>query len=456
MQTKRQFSSNILTASVLFGIYFGAGNLIFPIGLGQQAGSAMVPAFLGFLITAVGLIFLGTLSLSLSREKGLKGMGDRVSPWFGTFITMALSLIIGPVFAVPRTGSVSFEISLGALVPNESIPLYQLLFTGIFFLLVLLFSIKPNKLLFWVGKVLNPLFLTFLSVLILAVFIRPMGDFTQVTVDPLYQNQPFFSGFLAGYQTMDALGVFLFGYVAVQTLEQLGVNDTKEKAIGLFKSGLFTVILMTIIYFALTYMGATSASLLGKHENGAHALAFIAKHYFGSFGHILLSLIITFACLKTAVGLINTCSKTFVTLFPKGPKYVHYVIGFTFISFLISNIGLNQIVKWAEPVLMFFYPVNIALILLGLLSPLIPYERRFYQITMLFVAVAGFGDFLNTLPLSIRSSPIITGFLSIYKKLPLFSAGLGWLLPMLIGFAVGFLWYLFSPKKASFPTTKHK
>ncbi len=320
MKSKRNFSNVLLTASVLFGIYFGAGNLIFPIALGQQAGKAFFSAFLGFLITAIGLIFLGTLALALTREEGLKGMGNRVSPWFGTFITLALTLTIGPLFAIPRTGSVSFETALGTLASPQTRPLYRLVFTAVFFLLVLLFSIKANKLLFWVGKVLTPLFLSFLSLLLLAVIIKPMGSPTLTSVSPPYQAQPFFAGFLAGYQTMDALGVFLFGFVAVQTLEQLGVTDQRQKSAGLFKSGLVTVGMMSLIYFALAYVGATSAPLLGKQDNGALTLALVSKHYFGSFGHVLLSFIFTFACLKTAVGLINTCSKTFVSFFLGGPN----------------------------------------------------------------------------------------------------------------------------------------
>lgn len=96
---------------------------------------------------------------------------------------------------------------------------------------------------------------------------------------------------------------------------------------------------------------------------------------------------------------------------------------------------------------MFFYPLNIALILLGLLSPFGLYRRRQYQMTMFFVAIAAFGDFIKALPASISGFPFFTFLLSLYERLPLFSKGLGWLVPMGLGFFIGFLWCFFPSKK---------
>lgn len=437
MKTKRTLPPYVFTASVLFGIYFGAGNLIFPISLGQKAGNHLVPAFAGFLITAVGLIFIGTLSLALSKEKELKGVGDQVAPWFGTFISMALALTIGPLFAIPRTGAVSFEMALGTLVPAASKNLWQLGFSLVFFSLVLVLSIKPNKLLLWIGKVLNPLFLTFLFVLIITAFVNPIGDFTQRPPSGAYETQPFFTGFLAGYETMDALGVFLFGFVAIETLHQQGVKKGKDITFQLMKAGAVTVGLMGFIYFALSYMGAGSTNVLALEENGALTLAQISQMYFGPFGHILLSLIITLACLKTAVGLITSCGQTFARLFKKGPQYKHYVFIFTFVSFFISNIGLNQIIQWSTPVLMFLYPINIALMLLGLTATLVKGKSGFYRVTILFTAIAALGDCLKMLPQQVQGLFIIQKGLALYEHLPLFSKGLGWLMPMVIGMAIG-------------------
>ena len=55
MKKKLTVKEYIYVASMLFGLFFGAGNLIFPTAVGQLAGRNMWSAILGLLITGVGL-----------------------------------------------------------------------------------------------------------------------------------------------------------------------------------------------------------------------------------------------------------------------------------------------------------------------------------------------------------------------------------------------------------------
>lgn len=94
MQKKIPFSTYAVIGTMLFGLFFGAGNLIFPIQLGQLAGTNFWFALLGFLITAIGLPFLGILAIGLSGSNGLRDLASRVHPIYGVVFSLALYLTI--------------------------------------------------------------------------------------------------------------------------------------------------------------------------------------------------------------------------------------------------------------------------------------------------------------------------------------------------------------------------
>ncbi|MBP2644167.1 MAG: branched-chain amino acid transport system carrier protein, partial [Firmicutes bacterium] len=364
--------------------------------MGQEAGRNIVLATLGFLVTGVGLPFLGVVAISVSKSDGLFGLASRVHPVFGYAMTVLLYLTIGPFFSLPRTGSVSYEIGIAPYIAQE----YQMLslagFTVAFFLIALIFSLKPNKILTWVGKILNPLFLLFLAFLITASFLSPMGSISGAEIHGVYATNPFFKGFTEGYNTMDALASLAFGIIVVQTLRNLGVQSPKSIAIGTVKAGIVSVLLMSLIYGCLAYIGATSVAQYPLSSNGGIALAQVANYYFGSLGSILLAIIVTLACLKTAIGLITACAETFQELFPKLLSYKAYVFLFTIVSCLIANIGLTQIITLAIPVLMLLYPLAITLIVLVFLSPLFKHRQLVYVLTIICTLFASVGDAFNT------------------------------------------------------------
>ena len=181
-----------------------------------------------------------------------------------------------------------------------------------------------------------------------------MGDFQKPVGD--YINEAFMTGFKEGYNTLDALASLAFGIVVINAIKSRGITNTKDIAMATWKSGIFAMALMMIIYAFITYMGATSVEAVGTFENGGLIFAAVAKHFFGSFGGILLAIIIILACLKTSIGLITACSEFFHELLPK-VSYKMFVFILTFISFLIANLGLSNIIKFTVPVLMFLYPL---------------------------------------------------------------------------------------------------
>ena len=226
-QTNRlTFSQQFFIATMLFGLFFGAGNLIFPIFLGSQAGRNVWPAITGLLITGVGIPLLGVAAQGISRSNGLQEMAGRVSPRYSIFFTCALYLTIGPFFAIPRCATVSFTVGLEQILPqNGNMKLYLLLFTLAFFIAALLFSLRPGKILTWVGKLLTPLFLLVLAILVVTALLHPTDRIADVTPSAAYAAAPFFTGFLEGYNTMDALASLAFGIVVINVIRGLGVTE---------------------------------------------------------------------------------------------------------------------------------------------------------------------------------------------------------------------------------------
>ncbi|MCC5467408.1 branched-chain amino acid transport system II carrier protein [Pelosinus baikalensis] len=440
MDKRLTLSSYILIGSMLFGLFFGAGNLIFPVHMGQEAGSNVVSATIGFLVTGIGLPFLGVVAIGVSKSSGLFDLASRVHPIYGYIMTVLLYLTIGPFFALPRTGTVSYEIGLAPYIANEYQTLGLAVFTILFFFVALLFSLKPSKILTWVGKILNPLFLAFLAFLVIVSFLKPMGSISDAAIHGIYATDPFFKGFTEGYNTMDALASLAFGIIVVQTIKGLGVQSPRNIAIGTIKAGSVSVLLMGLIYGCLAYIGATSIGQYKLSENGGIALAQIANYYFGSLGSILLAIIVTLACLKTAIGLITACSETFQELFPASLSYKSYVVLFTILSCLIANIGLTQIISLSIPVLMFLYPLAITLILLALLSPLFKDRQIVYMMTTLCTLLVSIADGINAMPESVKNQESVQGFLIIYRNfLPFFDIGMGWIIPLVVGLGMGWI-----------------
>lgn len=444
---KKQLSlvSYMVIGSMLFGLFFGAGNLIFPVHLGQAAGGNVWFATLGFLLTGVGLPFLGIIAIGFSNSNGLYDLASRVHPVYGLFLTLLLYLTIGPFFALPRTATVSFEIGLAPYFSTEHQQLALFVFTGLFFILAWLFSLNPSKIMVWVGKILNPLFLVFLALLIAKAFMDPMGRVAGTATQENYLTQPFFTGFIEGYNTMDTLAALAFGIIVVSSLKNLGVTQPKDIAKDTFKSGFITLILMSIIYGSLAYMGATSIAKFPLSENGGIALTQIAHHYFGSFGSILLAIIVTLACLKTGIGLITACSETFNELFPK-LSYRTYVHIFSLMGAAIANVGLTSIIQLSLPVLMFLYPLAITLIILALLSPLFHHQAIVYQVTTGLTFFVSIFDGLKAAPPLICQNPLIASLTQgVDRLLPFSKMGMGWLLPACIGLAIGWSISLVAP-----------
>ena len=438
MMKKLTFREIIVVASMLFGLFFGAGNLIFPVSMGQMAGSHMWPAAVGFLFTGVGLPLLGVAALGVSRESGLLALSSRVGRRYGIFFTCALYLTIGPFFAIPRCATVSFTVGIESLFPTADQTVVLAVFSLLFFAAVLFFSLRPGEILTWIGKVLNPLFLCFLAILVIRALSAPMGQIAQIAPSGAYASAAFSTGLLEGYNTMDALAGLAFGIIVVNVIRSLGIKESGAVAKNTIKAGVFSSLLMALIYVLVAVVGAQSRGVFPVAANGGETFAIVSEYYFGKPGQIILALIFAVACLKTAIGLVTSCGETFEKIFPNGPSYRVWAVIFSLLSFLIANVGLDAIIAYSLPVLMFLYPLAVTLILLTLCGKLFGNDRRIYSWVTAFTAAAAILDFVKALP---KNSDVIVKLQemlgAVSKMLPISKYGFGWVCPALVGLMIG-------------------
>lgn len=437
-KNKLSVKETIVVASTLFGMFFGAGNLIFPVHLGQMAGSNSLLAMIGFCITAVTIPILAVAAIGNTHSDNLLQLSGKVGKKYGKYFTAALYLTVGPFFAIPRCASVSFTTGVEPLVGESGYWIWQLIFTFIFFAFVMYFSLRPNGITIWIGRVINPAFLVFLAILIIVALINPGASLSDVAPVDSYQHGALFNGIVEGYGTMDAIAGLAFGIVIINVVRDLGVENDKDVARETIKAGVLTALLMGLIYILTIIMGAQSRGLFELSDNGGIALTQISGHYLGGFGSIVLAITITLACMKTAIGLVTSCGEMFVKVIPGKLNYRGWAMVFTLFSLIISNIGLTAIINYAVPVLMLLYPPAMALIILALFEKFFKGSKYVYTCVTIGAFIPAVFDFFKTLPDGLQKILGIPSMTAIGQRLfPLFDIGLGWVVPALIGLLVG-------------------
>lgn len=445
MKTRLSGRNLFFIGSMLFGLFFGAGNLIFPVFLGQQAGQNIWQAVFGLLITGIGLPLLGVIGIGLTRSAGVFELAANVSRPYATIFTVVLYLTLGPLFAMPRLATTAFQIGLVPFLSKSQQSLSLLAFSIGFFLITWLLARNPGKLMTYIGKWLTPIFLILLGALILVALIRPLGNF-HVAAQGAYAINPSLAGFTEGYNTMDALASLAFGIVVVDAIRELGVTDPNQIATDTIKAGLISMSLMAVIYTLLAIIGTLSLGKFQAATNGGITLAQLANYYFGPFGNALLALIVIIACLKTAIGLTTAFGDTLHGMFPKLP-YLALISFACLLPAILANVGLTQLINYSTPVLMFLYPLAIILILLAVLSPWLGKSRWLFVMTTAWTLIPAALAGVVALPQSVLQQPWGQQLQQLNNLLPLAGLGLGWTLPALIGFIFGWLGQHWSARK---------
>ena len=406
----------LLTGFALFAMLFGAGNLIFPPMLGYETNSSWIPTMLAFTITGVGFPFLGILSVSIVGN-GIKDFANRVSPMFSTIFAIISILAIGPMLAIPRTGATAYEITFLHNGMNNTI--YKYIYLICYFGIVILFSLKANKVIERVGKILTPILLLLLFLIIVkGIF------FSGLSIKPDIYPHAFKRGFLEGYQTMDTIASIVYAGIILKAIKN-GRNLTQKQEFAfLIKAGLVAILSLALIYGGFALVGAKMHSVLVTNDK-IELLVKTTSYLLGGYGNLILAICVAGACLTTAIGLVATVGEFFssITSF----KYEKIVVFTVIISFLLSILGVENIIRISVPILVFIYPVMISLIILNLFGKYIKNDY-IYKGVVLFTGIIGLIESLA----SIGITNTYTN--SVLEILPFSDYGLTWLFPGLIGY----------------------
>ncbi|WP_195340811.1 branched-chain amino acid transport system II carrier protein [Lacticaseibacillus paracasei] len=438
----------VVIASLLFGLFFGAGNLIFPLHLGQLAGANWFSAMLGFLVTAVALPLLGVLAIAATHAEGVYDIGRPLGRFFALAFMVLIHATIGPMFGTPRTATVSFTTGVLPMLPKAWAQVGLLVFSALFFAAAFFLSYKERKITTAVGKILNPVFLVLLFFVFFIGFSHPMGNPATQTVTAAYKNASFMNGFLQGYNTMDALAALAFGVTVVTAVRCLGLKNDDDVAKSTAKAGVMATSWIGLIYVALILLGSMSLAHFKLSPEGGTAFNQVVTYYFGAAGHAVLATLLTLTCLTTAVGLVAAFAQDFHRHFPK-VSYRVWLALTSFLSFLTANFGLEQIITWSVPMLMFLYPFSMVLILLSVFGKAFHHDPLVYRFVVGFTAVPAVLDMFAAFPAFVSQSALGLALHSFQLHfLPFAGMGLGWLVPAGVGLAVGLVAHAVKVRKA--------
>ncbi|MXP51385.1 branched-chain amino acid transport system II carrier protein [Pantoea sp. SoEX] len=356
------FKDIIALGFMTFALFVGAGNIVFPPMVGIQSGEYLWIAAFGFLITSVGLPICTIMALSRVNG-GIEVLSKPIGKIAGLILAIICYLLIGPLFAIPRTATISFEVGIAPIITdtNNFVPL--LLYSLIYFTCVLLLSLYPGKLLDVIGYFLAPIKIGALIVLSISVIIWPVESNIITLAAKDFQKSAFCGGFLNGYLTMDTLGALVFGVVIINAIKSRGISDKKLLIRYTTMAGLISSIGLIIIYLCLMKLGSNIGGLLDQNVDGATILNIYVQNTFGDLGSLFLALLIFIACIVTAVGLTCAWAEFFSKYLQVSYKLLVCIL--SIVSMLISNLGLKILIKFSIPILTVIYPPCIMLVILS-------------------------------------------------------------------------------------------
>ena len=413
---KNSSKHSIVIGFALFAMFFGAGNLIFPPLLGKAAGSAFFASIVGFLITGVGLPLAGIIACAKINGTYDK-MANRVGKKFAIITGIALILVIGPLFAIPRTAATTFELGIHPIFPSIS----QNIAVILYFAIALAFVLKPSSIIDNIGKILTPLLLLILATIIFKGIIDPIGPI----VNTSYKGG-FTKALTEGYQTMDAMASVIFAGIIITSIKSKGYKNATDIMKMTIKSALVAVVGLAFVYGGLMYLGTQTTTLFPADIARTKLVTQIVRLDLGSIGAVLLGLCVALACLTTAIGLLASGAEFFANISKNKISYKTAAVTMAVVSGLIATKNVDAIISLAGPVLQILYPIVIVLIVITLLGDIVK-NNTVVAITTYTALIISILDTINT---------IYPDSIVFLKFIPLASVGFSWLIPTLMTFII--------------------
>lgn len=421
---KKETQNAVIIGLAVFAMFFGAGSLIFPPYLGMEAGTEWFIGFMCFIIADVGLAFV-TIVAMINGDGSISGVTGVVGKIPSVIMNTAVIVCIGPLLAIPRTAATTYEMMILPIIPKMNI----IVFSIIFFSIVILLTIRPSKVVDIVGKFLTPLMLVVIIILIGAGIMNPLGTPGEPVIESTIAE-----GILNGYQAMDVLAALGFSLIIISSVQEHGYTDEKSKRSIAAKACCIAGIMLFLVYGGLTYLGATVSQIYDITQvNQASLIVDITGDLLGFAGIVMLGVIVGLACLTTAIGLTAASASYFEKLTNGKLRYEVVVIAIGLFSMFISNFGLSVIISIASPILSLVYPVIVVLIVLSFFKNKLANTNVHKGAAICALAVSLLGV--------IESYGVSMPFLA---KLPFAVFGLNWIVPAVVG---GFLGGLIKVKQ---------
>ena len=401
----------------MFAIFFGAGNLIFPPYLGRMTGAEWFLGFFFFFIVDIGVSMIAIFATIRSNDLSMTGIPSRLGKKMATVVAIIIATCLAPCLCVPRTAATTFEMGWSQMFPSLSI----WVFSFIFFAIVCFLTIRPSKVVDIVGNYLTPILVICILVLIVLGIVDPIGPIAEESTVVTIKE-----GIINGYQTMDPLGVGLIIVAIMGAVTEKGYATKDVQGRLLARAALLTGILLFVIYGGLTHLGSTVSSGGYEDYNQAALLVAITEELLGTWGVIMMAVIVLFACLTTAIGLTSGFAGTLEKLTNGRCKYKTVVIVMSVFSFVVSNAGIDKIISVAAPILSVIFPCFITMSVLMFFGKYIKNDNVI-RVATLFAFVISLSD-------------VLAGFglpLTYTQYLPLHEYSLGWILPAVIGGIIG-------------------
>ena len=423
-------TSIVTTGLMLFALFFGAGNLIFPPLLGAASGGSLPMVMIGFLVTGVLLPLATIVAVSTSGE-GILGLARRVGPRFGAVMPLAVYLSIGPFYAVPRVTTVAYELAtLPVLelmgIPNSrwALAAHVAAFLGV----SILIALRPSRLADSIGRWLTPALLLLLAVLCGATILTAPG-LERSAIEP-YASAPMTTGLTQGYLTMDVLSASVFGIVVISSLRERGFATPGRLVRGTTIAGAIAAVLLGAVYVGLALIGTRSpGDVTSETTEGTELLRAAASLTLGRGGVIVFAGIVVLACLTTAVGLLASWAGYAYTAWP-AVSFNRQLAAGTLVSFVLANLGLKAILKITAPLLFLLYPLAICLVVVTLVDALAPGRLRAAYLWP--VGVAGVLGLVSALTEAGWTAPG-----DLLNRTGLWDNSTGWIVPALIALGIG-------------------
>ena len=360
---KRQKAPILSNGFAMFSMFFGAGNITFPLAIGLAVRGNILLALLGLTCTAVMIPFAGLLATTLFKGD-YTAFFRRMGPLPGFLVIALLIALIGPFGALPRCITLTYS-TLHIYFSSLELSSFSLIAAGVVFL----FACKRGRIVDLIGYILTPLLLLFLfAIVIKGLFFSnapppPVGE-------PL--ATPFWYGLKEGYNTMDLLASFFFASLIYHrfTLSLGHLDGEKRLFLPVLRSCFIGALLLAAVYIGFSFVADRySGDLVGTPLD--ELLGRIGHLVLGKQAGLVVCMSIALACLTTAIALA-VISAEFLQreVLRHKVRYDYCLIIVLVISYGIATLGFTGIVAILAPVLEVIYPALLVLSLMNILHKL--------------------------------------------------------------------------------------